>query len=183
MSMELPPWQATMAEERARVKRRVNAVLGWIVFAIYSIVVVVIMVTIPTWTNWMPVGVVLIAVYGLIVFVILGVRALYRDRTTLEPTEWMRRGGLMAAPNASARPDEGRINAVLAQLPEDVAAGIRHEVEAYLAMPDDDAKQLCRDRLIRAFYARASSSRDDFIHRKAYNEVRLALSPWADMEG
>lgn len=97
-----------------------------------------------------------------------------------EPTEWMRRGGLMAAPEASARPDGTRINAALVAMPADFPPQARDAVEAYLAMGDDDEKQLCRDRLIREFYELAGSDKLDFNHRRAYNTLRLALSPWAD---
>ena len=98
----------------------------------------------------------------------------------LDTTEWMRRGGLMASPEASARPDEIRIRTALSKLPPDFPSRARDAVEAYLAMADDDEKQLCRDRLIREFYDRAGSAKLDFAHRKAYNELRLALSPWAE---
>jgi len=47
-------------------------------------------------------------------------------------------------------------------------------------MPDDDEKQLRRDRLIREFYERADSAELVFAHRKAYNDLRLTLSPWAE---
>ncbi|HET9343140.1 MAG TPA: hypothetical protein VFO25_09535 [Candidatus Eremiobacteraceae bacterium] len=98
-----------------------------------------------------------------------------------DTTEWMRRGGLMASPEASARPDVARINAALGTLPADFPPEDRDAVEAYLVMGDDDEKQLCRDRLIREFYERAGSAKLDFKHRKAYNALRLALSPWADL--
>ena len=32
------------------------------------------------------------------------------------------------------------------------------------------------------FYTQASSSKGDFASRKAYNDLRLALSPWADSD-
>jgi len=50
------------------------------------------------------------------------------------------------------------------------------------AMPDDDEKQLRRDRLIREFYERADSAELVFAHRKAYNDLRLTLSPWAETD-
>jgi len=108
--------------------------------------------------------------------VIIGL-ALSRE---VDTTEWMRRGGLMASPEESAMPDEARIRNALSELPPDFPSQARDAVEAYLAMADDDEKQLCRDRLIREFYDRAGSAKLDFIHRKAYNELRLALSPWAE---
>ena len=49
-------------------------------------------------------------------------------------------------------------------------------------MPDDDEKQLRRDRLIREFYERADSAKLVFAHRKAYNDLRLTLSPWAETD-
>ena len=105
---------------------------------------------------------------------------LLRPRDSLEPTAWMRRGGLMASPEASARPDETRINAVLGTLPADFPAQDRNAVEAYLAMVDDDEKQLYRDKLIKEFYELAGSDKLDYNDRRAYNALRLALSPWSD---
>lgn len=105
-----------------------------------------------------------------------------RRRSLLSETEWMKRGGLMEAPTPGAPPDTTRIEATLEALPSDVRESIGAEITAYLAMPDDDDKQLCRDRLIRKYYDRAGTSKEDLAHRKSYNALRLALSPWAETE-
>jgi len=67
-------------------------------------------------------------------------------------------------------------------LPDDFPSETRDAIEACLAMPDDDEKQLRRDRLIREFYERADSAKLVFAHRKAYNDLRLTLSPWAETD-
>lgn len=97
-----------------------------------------------------------------------------------EPTEWMRRGGLMESPSATAHPDDVKIRAALAALPDDFPARARDEVEAYLAMSDSDEKQLVRDRLIRDYYEQAGKPEIAFAQARAYNALRLALSPWAE---
>ena len=170
-------------EQRARVKRRLNFLFGWVTLPIYVAAVVWVMLTWPTWpVETVVIGtLILIAVYGTMAYVIGGV-SLYRSRRELEPTEWMRRGGLMASPEASARPDEKRIRIALATLPDDFPRQARDAVETYLAMADDDEKQLCRDRLIREFYERAGSPKIGFAHRKAYNDLRLALNPWVEAD-
>jgi sensor histidine kinase YesM len=177
------PWQAATDEERARFKRRLNFFLGWIALAIYAAVVTFLMVTLGSWTAYADkilIGILLLVAYAFVVTTIWSGIYLYRSRDLLEATEWMRRGGLMASPSPDARPDESRIRMAVGTLPQDIQAQVRVEVETYLAMPDDDEKQLRRDQLIREFYELAGSSKDDFAHRKAYNELRLALSPWSE---
>lgn len=142
--------------------------------------IVVVFLTMPSWrADAVTIGLLILLAYGLVVFFVAGGVALSRSRE-IEPTEWMRRGGLMESPSRGAHPNEGRIRAVLSTVPGDMPVGARDEVEAYLAMPDDDEKQLRRDLMIRAFYENAGSSKIDYAHRKAYNELRLALSPWAE---
>lgn len=178
---EKPP--ISVEEARARLKRRLNFFFGWVTLPIYIALIVWIMLT---WQSWPPapviIGLVLLLAYLLVyLYVYAGIRV-YRSRGELEPTEWMRRGGLMASPEASARPDEARIRMALGTLPDDFPLHARGAVEAYLAMADSDEKQLCRDRLIREFYQRAGSPKLEFAHRKAYSDLRLALSPWAEAD-
>ncbi|HEY7994715.1 MAG TPA: hypothetical protein VID24_10915 [Candidatus Eremiobacteraceae bacterium] len=177
---EKPPTIST-EEQRARLKRRLNFIFGWLVLPVYVGALIWVLLT---WQSWsatsVAIGFVLLVAYGIVVLFGYGGVNLYRSRGQVEPTEWMRRGGLMASPEASARPDDARINAALGALPADFRPQARDAVEAYLAMTDDDEKQLCRDRLIREFYDLAGSDRLDFNHRRAFNALRLALSPWAD---
>jgi len=177
---EKPP-SISIAERRALLKRRLNFFFGWLTLPIYVGAAVWVLLTWPTWPA-LPVliGIVVLVAYLLVYFYVYGGISLYRSHGEIEPTEWMRRGGLMASPEASARPDEIRIRTALSKLPDDFPSQAREAVQAYLAMADDDEKQLCRDRLIREFYDRAGSANLDFTHRKAYNELRLALSPWAE---
>jgi hypothetical protein len=139
-----------------------------------------------TWSRWpgvvVTVGFVVLIAYSVFVLYVVGGVALYRSHGEIEPTEWMRRGGLMAAPESSAHPDEDRIRIVLEKLPADFPTRSQAEVEDYLAMPDNDEKQLRRDDLIREFYERAGSSELELPNRRAYNELRLALSPWTEAE-
>ena len=155
--------------------------LAWIIVATFAAVVFVIFVTM---SHWNAASVIVdglaVAAYGGLVFVLF-MSILMRQRTlSLQPTEWMKRGGLMAAPEADAQPDEIRIRLALRAMPDDIAQSVRAEVEDYLAMPDGDEKQLRRDRLIRTYYDKAASTHGDFAHRRAYNAIRLSLSPWAD---
>jgi len=178
---------ATDAEQQVaatlRVKRVLNAAFGWIALNLYTVAAFYVMVT---WHSWpetaLPIGIVVIAAYCFVVLFVWGGISLFRSRDSIEPTEWMRRGGLMASPETSARPDEARIRMAVSLSPEDVRNQVREGIEAYLAMHDAEEKQLYRDRLIRAFYARAGSSKGDYAHRKAFNDLRLALSPWAEGE-
>ena len=156
--------------------RRPISFFGWVALAIYTAAALCVMVVAFAWPGAFLLGVVVILIYGGFVIRIWGLHK------SDEPTEWMRRGGLMASPDASARPDDARIRKVLSMLPHEVRTRVSNGVEAYLAMPDDDDKQLCRDSLIREFYAAASSSKSDFASRKAYNDLRLALSPWAECD-
>jgi hypothetical protein len=158
-----------------------SRLLGYLVLVVYVAGVVTIFLTMPSWrSDAVAIGFVVLLAYVIVLSFVGGGVALFRSRKSLEPTEWMRRGGLMEAPSANAHPDEARIRAALATLPDGMPSGVRDEVEAYLAMPDDDEKQLRRDRLIREFYERAGSSNIGFAQRKACNELRLALSPWVD---
>ena len=171
----------SIEEQRARLKRRLNFFFGWLVLPVYVGAAIWVLLT---WQSWPAIPVLigfgLLAAYCIVLVFVYGGIGLYRSRGQLEPTEWMRRGGLMASPEASARPDEMRIRIALGTLPDDFPPQPRDAVETYLAMPDDDEKQLRRDRLIREFYDRAGSAKLDLTHRKAYNALRLALSPWAD---
>jgi len=173
------PLTPATEEQRARLKR-VNLSLRWLTVAVY---VGAAILAVITWRPWPATLVALgfyfvgaAAVVRLLVHASIGL-ALSQD---LESTEWMRRGGLMASPEANARPDEIRIRTALSKLQPDFPSQAHDAVEAYLGMADDDEKQLCRDRLIREFYDRAGSAKLDLTHRKAYNQLRLALSPWAE---
>ena len=100
------------------MKRRLNSIFGWVVLVLYTAVFIYV---IATWQTWppaaIPIGIVALLMYcAVVVFVWGGVR-LVRSRESLEPTEWMRRGGLMASPEASARPDEARIRFALSAIP------------------------------------------------------------------
>lgn len=177
---EQPPAIST-ENQRTRLKRQLNFFFGWLVLPIYVGALIWLMVELPSWpVAAVAIGFVLLLAYSVAVLFVYGGFSVYRSRGDLEPTEWMRRGGLMASPEANARPDEARIRSALSMLPMDFPAEARDAVEAYLAMGDDDEKQLSRDRLIREFYERASSANVDFTNRRAYNALRLALSPWAE---
>jgi len=125
-------------------------------------------------------GLVMLFGYGALVCIVAVGFQMYSERDSMEPTEWMKRGGLMAAPSADAHVDEGAIRAALSSLPDDAPADVREKIEAYLAMPNGDEQQLTRDHLIRMLYDRASSSHEDYRHRKAYSELRAALRPWPE---
>ena len=173
----------TMEERRARFKRRLNFILGWATLPIYIVIITLVMMNWSTWPNVVvTLGFIVLMAYTVFVLYVVGGVTLYRSHGEIQPTEWMRRGGLMAAPEADAHPDEERLRDVLDSLPADFPAQSLAEVATYLSMPDDDEKQLCRDRLIREFYERAGSAKLNLRHRKAYNELRLALSPWAGTE-
>lgn len=167
--------------QRTLLKRRLNFLFGWLVLPIYVAAIIWLMVELPSWpVAAVTIGFALLLLYSVAVLFVYGGLSLFRSRGDLEPTEWMRRGGLMASPEANARPDEARIRSALSMLPAEFPAQARDAVEAYLAMADDDEKQLSRDHLIREFYERASSAKVDFTNRRAYNALRLALSPWAE---
>src|SRR5690348_17386160 len=141
---------ARIEDERARLKRCLNFLFGWLMLPVYTALLVWITLT---WQSWpviaVIIGGILLASYALVSLYVYGGISLYRSRGEAAPTEWMRRGGLMASPEASDRPDEARIRLTLGTLPEDFPPAARDAVVAYLAMTDDDEKQLCRDRLIR----------------------------------
>ena len=180
---EEKPLPSPIEEQRAKFKRRLNLILGWATLPIYIAVVTFVMMTWSTWPGVVvTAGFIILIAYSIFVLYIVGGVTLYRSHGEIEPTEWMRRGGLMAAPELSAHPDEARIREVLEKLPADFPIRSRDDVVAYLAMADNDEKQLCRDNLIREFYERAGSAGLDLPHRRAYNDLRLALSPWAEPE-
>ncbi|HYK53039.1 MAG TPA: hypothetical protein VEV38_05875 [Candidatus Eremiobacteraceae bacterium] len=166
---------------RSKLKRRLNFILGWATLPIYIVVIGFVMMTWSTWPGVVvTAGFVILVAYSIFVLYVVGGVTLYRSHGEIEPTEWMRRGGLMAAPEPSAHPDEERIRDALEKLPADFPIRSRDEVAAYLAMPDDDAKQLRRDNLIREFYECAGSADLDLPHRRAYNDLRHAISPWTE---
>jgi hypothetical protein len=176
------PSTPSIAEKRARLKRRLSFFLGWLTVPVYAGAIIWIMLTWQSWpVSYLVIGMAIVIGYSVAILYVYGGISIFRSsRDDLRPTEWMRRGGLMAAPEANARPDETRIKGALGALPDDFPPLARNAVEAYLAMADDDEKQLRRDRLIGEFYELASSAKLDYAHRKAYNDLRLALSPWAD---
>ena len=173
----------SIEERRARFKSRLNFILGWATLPIYVAVITFVMMTWSTWPGVaVTAGFIILVAYSIFVLYVVGGVTLYRSNGELQPTEWMRRGGLMAAPESNARSDEERIKEILDRLPADFPAPSRDDVEAYLALPDDDEKQLRRDHLIREFYELAGSAKLDQLHRRAYNELRVALSPWTKAE-
>ena len=169
-----------MAREIARVQRLVRYALWWV--AVVSLAALGFMIAgVETGSaSEITLGVLIFLTNTVIIRFAREVLVL--SKLGQEPTEWMRRGGLMAEPQASAKPDEARIKAALSALPQDFPTADRESVEAYVLMPDDEDKQLRRDDLIRRFYERASSSTIDMPQRRAYNVLRHALSPWAHDE-
>ena len=177
------PEPPSLEGRRARFKRQLNFILGWATLPIYVAVIIFVMMTWSTWPGVaVTAGFIILVAYSIFVLYVVGGVTLYRSHGEIEPTEWMRRGGLMAAPEANAHPDEERIKGVLDKLPVDFPIQSRTAVEAYLAMSDNDEKQLRRDCLIREFYERAGSADVGMQDRRAYNDLRLALSPWAEPE-
>jgi hypothetical protein len=180
--IEKPQWQADLEAKRVLFKRRANAWLGWIVYVLYSAVTVFVAITMIfrlRYSRAILIVWLVVICYGVVVgFISLGV-AIYRSRNLLDATEWMKRGGLMASPTVGFHADESGIRAALRLMPSEVASQVGDEVESYLAMPDGDEKQLCRDRLIREFYRQAGSPSIEYSHRTAYNALRRAISPWA----
>ena len=177
------PAPPSLEDRRARFKRQLNFILGWATLPIYVAVITFVMMTWSTWPGVaVTAGFIILVAYSIFVLYVVGGVTLYRSHGEIEPTEWMRRGGLMAAPESNAHPDEERIKEVLEKLPADFPIRSRDDVEAYLAMPDNDEKQLRRDRLIQEFYDLAGSAKLDLLRRRAYNELRLALSPWTKTE-
>ena len=172
-----------MTDEHDRSRRLLNSVLGWVVFVIYAAAAIFVLLTWAQWpnSNWFLIGPLILIAYVMLVHSVWWL-LLIRSHKMAEPTEWMKRGGLMAAPEQNAQPDEARIRQALAMLHDDVFPHIAPEIETYLAMPDDDEKQLQRDRLISKYYEQASSSKDDYAHRAVYNCLRRALKPWTDTE-
>lgn len=167
-------------EEKHAQRVRVMLVFRWVLIPIYAGVAIWLTLAWRFWPDLLaPTGLVIVAAY--FAFRLTMHVSMIRLVDESE-TEWMRRGGLMATPQANARPDEARINAALNTLPVDFPPQARDAVEAYLAMADDDEKQLCRDKLIREFYEIAGSDKLDFKSRRAYNALRLALSPWSSSD-